>query len=92
MSSAADTPQDIAEPVREFGLSLKNYIGKGRKYWTATEGEGGGKKAEVEYSWVGIWLLAKINPSHHLQVLDGFFSDTVMCRWLRDAACVCFLS
>lgn len=43
VSSPADTPQDTAEPIREFGLSLKTYLGMGRKHWTTREG-GGGKK------------------------------------------------
>lgn len=42
VSSPPDTPQDIAEPAKEFGLSLKTYLGTGRKHWTNRGGGGGG--------------------------------------------------
>lgn len=48
VSSPADTPQDTAEPVREFGLSLKTFLGMGRKHWTGRGGGDGGKKSKKQ--------------------------------------------
>lgn len=48
LSTLADTPQDTAESVREFELSLKTFLGMGRKHWTARGGGEVKKKSEKQ--------------------------------------------